>query len=89
MHQIEVYTGLGYGLGGNIRFFEEKLDGMDPTTRESIDRLMPLLMEFLNYNTGIPGDKRSAWTWGQTGIVYPCGVRYGHLCCWKLRISPF
>ena len=30
---------------------------------------------FFDHSTGIPGDKRSAWTWGQTGIVYTCGVR--------------
>ncbi len=39
----------------------------------------------INYNTGIPGDKRSAWTWGQTGIVF----RYGLLCSRMLRIPPF
>ena len=34
---------------------------------------------FLNYRTGIPGDKRPARVWGETGMVYACGIRYRSL----------
>ena len=88
-------------LHPNGRLSQDKEDGWLPRVFVHLDVIRDLFpwpirkFEFRwggpdsNYNTGIPGDKRSAWTWGQTGIVYPCGVRYGLLCNRKFRIPPF